>query len=166
MKKKQLWGRIVGGLIMLFLFAGLSALPVQAGIVDGNTGKGGEKCDLKPFIKPGQTTVIDFTSPFCPPCEKLLPVLETLAGQRSDLHIVKLNINRPSIQGAIDWESPLYKQHSLPYVPFLMIYNGQGQLQSKGREALDTVLKWYKATQGQSDGGQATSPLPGTAQDR
>ncbi len=54
--------KVVGILMIFFLVGGLAALPAQAGVMEGNSGKGGQPVDVKKFVKPGQTTIIDFYS--------------------------------------------------------------------------------------------------------
>jgi len=135
--------KVVGIMMIFFLLGGLAALPAQAGVVEGNRGKGGQPIDIKQFIKPGQTTIIDFYSQFCPPCMKLAPILASVAAKRPNTTVVKLDINRPNVQG-IDFDSPLSKQQGLTFVPFILIYNEQGQVQAKGQEAINKVLEWSK----------------------
>jgi thiol-disulfide isomerase/thioredoxin len=86
--------KVVGMMMILFLFGGLAALPVQAGTMEGNSGKGGQPVDVKKFVKPGQTTIIDFYSTNCPPCMKLAPMLQSMAARRPKTQLVKLNIDR------------------------------------------------------------------------
>ena len=44
-------------------------------------------------IESDKPTLVDFWAPWCGPCRVVAPVLEELAGERSDLRIVKLNVD-------------------------------------------------------------------------
>jgi thiol-disulfide isomerase/thioredoxin len=112
-------------------------------IVDANGGHGGEVLDLKPLLTEGKTNLIDFYSPFCPPCVRLAPVMEKLAEKRSDLAIHKVNINRPDVNG-IDWHSPLAKHYKIRQVPYFMIFDSQGNLMAQGRGAVEQVKRWLR----------------------
>ena len=112
-------------------------------LLDANPNNPGETLDVKSVLVKGKTTVIDFYSPFCPPCVRLAPIMAKLANKRPDLAIKKVNINQPGVNG-IDWRSPLAQQYQIRQVPFFMIFNPQGQLVSQGREATETVGGWLQ----------------------
>jgi len=135
--------KAVGILLIVFLFAGLAALPALAGTIEGNAGNTGQPIDVKKFVKPGQTTIIDFYSKSCPPCMKLGPMLEAMAAKRPNTQVVKLNIDRPGSQG-IDFGSPLAKQYKIEGIPYLMIFDENGTLKAQGQEALNMVLPWCR----------------------
>ena len=44
-----------------------------------HAGNPGQALDIKSLVVKGKTTVIDFYSPFCPPCVKLAPVKKVMA---------------------------------------------------------------------------------------
>jgi thiol-disulfide isomerase/thioredoxin len=141
MKHEQHLKKAVGILMIVFLITGLAALPALAGVTEGNSGKTGQTIDIKQFVKPGQTTVIDFYSRSCPPCMKLGPMLEAMAAKRPKTQVVKLNIDRPGAKG-IDFDSPLAKQYNLQGVPHLMVFDESGTLKAQGQEAINMVLPW------------------------
>jgi len=101
----------------------------------------GEKINLEDYLVAGKTTIVDFYSEFCPPCRALSPHLEKLVQTRSDLAVVKVDINRPGHQG-IDWQSPVARQFKLEGIPHLRLYGPDKQLQSEGDAAFDQVLAW------------------------
>ena len=132
----------------LVLAALLSLALVSSGawagaIAEVNPGNTGQTLNVKSLLVKGKTTLIDFYSPFCPPCVQMAPLMEQLAEKRPDLAIKKANINRPGVNG-IDWRSPLAQQYQIRQVPFFMIFNPQGQPVAQGREAVETVGRWLQ----------------------
>ena len=110
---------------------------------EANAGKGGEPLEVASLAAPGQTTLIEFYSPYCPPCLQLAPLLEQLAQKKAGLAIKKVNINRPEVKG-IDWHSPLAKQYGLRSVPYFLIFNPSGKQVSKDKAATRQVGQWLK----------------------
>lgn len=112
-------------------------------VADVNPNNPGETLEINSLIVKGKTTVIDFYSPFCPPCVRLAPLMAKLAKKRPDLAIKKVDINRKGANG-IDWRSPLAQQYGIRQVPFFMIFNPQGKLVAQGGGATETVLGWLQ----------------------
>jgi thiol-disulfide isomerase/thioredoxin len=112
-------------------------------VADVNSSNPGQTMEVKSLVVKGKTTLIDFHSPFCPPCVQLAPIMTELAAKRTDLAIKKVNINRPEVKG-IDWGSPLAQQHQIRQVPYFMIFNPKGKLVAQGREATEMVGSWLK----------------------
>ena len=88
---------------LLVLAALLSLALVSSGAWAGAMCRGqcrqpGQALDVKSLLVKGKTTVIDFYSPFCPPCVRLAPIMAQLAAKRPDLAIEKVNINRPEFR--------------------------------------------------------------------
>jgi thioredoxin 1 len=130
--------------LVALLSVALASSGAWAGAVaDASPGKPGQTLDLNSLVVKGKTTLIDFYSPFCPPCVQLAPIMARLAEKRPDLAIKKANINRPGVDG-IDWRSPLAQQYQIRQVPFFMIFNPQGQPVAQGREAVETVGGWLQ----------------------
>ena len=101
----------------------------------------GQRVTLADYLAPGKTTVFDFFSEFCPPCRELSPKLEKLAQARPDFSIVKVDINRPGIQG-IDGESPVALQYKLESIPHLKVFGPDRKLLAEGDKAWDMVSRW------------------------
>jgi thiol-disulfide isomerase/thioredoxin len=134
------WPLVLAALLALgFVSSGAWA----GSVVAANAGHDGETLEAKSLPVKGKTTLIDFYSPFCPPCMRLAPVMEKLATKRRDLAIKKVNINRPGIQG-IDWHSPLAQQYGIRMVPYFMIFSPTGKLVAEGKGAVDQVGRWLQ----------------------
>jgi thioredoxin 1 len=130
-------------LAVLLSLALISSAAWAGEVPEANAGNTGQTLDVKSLAVKGKTTVIDFYSPFCPPCVKLAPVMAQLAAKRPDLAIKKVNINRAGIEG-IDWRSPLAQQYQIRQVPYFMIFDPQGKLVAQGRDAVEPVGRWLK----------------------
>jgi len=87
----------------------------------------GQKVNLADYVVKGKTTVFDFYSEYCPPCVAIAPALKKLAESRSDVVVVKVDINRPGVRG-IDWGSPTAQQFGLRSIPHFKIYGPDGKL--------------------------------------
>ena len=87
----------------------------------------GETVNLADYLVPGKTTVFDFTSKYCGPCQAYNQPLHDLHAKRTDLAVVKVDINRADVKG-IDWESPVARQFGLHSIPHFKVYSPQGKL--------------------------------------
>jgi len=112
-------------------------------IAEANAGHTGQTLEVKSLLVQGKTTLIDFYSPFCPPCVQLAPLMARLAEKRPDLAVIKVNINRPEVKG-IDWRSPLAQQYQIRQVPYFMVFSPKGKLLAQGRDAVETVQRWLQ----------------------
>ncbi len=142
--RRWLRSALIGGFLGVFLLLALSAPGLAGAVQEGNAGREGCALALQNLPVKGKITVVDCWSPFCPPCLRLVPFLEKLAQKRRDLAIIKLNINRPEVQGGIDWQSPLAQQLGLHSIPHFLIFDPQGRLAAQGSEARRQVLDWLR----------------------
>jgi len=104
----------------------------------------GEKVALSDHLVPGKTTIFDFTSKYCGPCQAYNQPLALLHAQRADLAVVKVDINRPDVKG-IDWKSPVALQYQMNSIPHFKVYGPDGQLLAEGKAARQMVDKWISA---------------------
>lgn len=105
-----------------------------------NTENPGQEIDIRMFIQPNKTTIFDFYSEYCGPCQRISPLLKRLDSRREDIIVHKVDINRPGIRG-IDWGAPVARQYNIHSVPYFMIYGPSGQLTHRGKEAYDEVMR-------------------------
>lgn len=115
----------------------------------GNHAKGAEpshisqgvEVALADYLVPGKTTVFDFTSKYCGPCQGYNEPLALLHTQRADLAVVKVDINRPDVKG-IDWKSPVAVQYQMRSIPHFKVYGPDGKLLAEGKAARVMVDGW------------------------
>jgi thiol-disulfide isomerase/thioredoxin len=105
----------------------------------------GQEVKLEDYFVPGKTVIFDFYSEFCPPCRAIGPMLEKLHSARSDIDVVKVDINRPDENSGIDWKSPVAKEFKLESIPHFVIVGPDGKKESEGDEAYDKVVSWIQA---------------------
>lgn len=132
-------------LVAAFLAATLSHVAAAASIkpeVPPRIAQG-QTITLADHLVKGKITIFDFTSEYCPPCRAVSPKLDELHRRRSDVAVVKVDINRPDVR-KIDWQSPVAKQFALRSIPHFKIFDGEGKLISEGKEASDTVYGWLE----------------------
>jgi thiol-disulfide isomerase/thioredoxin len=104
----------------------------------------GEEVKLEEHLVAGKTTLFDFYSEQCSACVMLAPELEKLAARRSDLAIVKVDVNRPSVTDEIDWDSPVARQHKLESLPHLVLFDPSGHKTAEGDAAYEQVAGWLE----------------------
>ncbi|MGC2434245.1 MAG: thioredoxin family protein [Desulfobaccales bacterium] len=135
---------LIASFLGVFLLLTLGAPGLAGEVREGNAGREGSAMALQTLPVQGKVTLVDFFSPFCPPCMYLAPLLKQLAQKRRDLEIIELNINRPEVQGRIDWQSPLAQQLGLHSIPHFLIFGPQGRLTAQGPEARQQVVDWLR----------------------
>ena len=74
------------------------------------------------------------------PCRRISPLLKKLDEKRSDIVVVKVDINRKDVQGHIDWQSPVARQYKLQSIPHFMIFSPDGKLEAEGEAAYTKVM--------------------------
>ena len=129
-------GGFLEEMVRLVFLAGLAALlincnPAGSGQTSSDaTGWSeviahGEVVDLAPHISTGRVTVFDFYADWCAPCKHLdrsLADMKAVYGDR--LVIFKLDL--------VSWESALAEHFQIRDLPYLMVYDRQGELMGQG----------------------------------
>lgn len=96
----------------------------------------GEEVDLEAHAVPGKYTVFDFYAAWCPPCRVLSPALERLAsGQIDRLAIRKVDI--------VDWTMPVATQHGIESLPFLILFDPEGNKVASGDQVFVSLVKLF-----------------------
>lgn len=80
--------------------------------------------------------LLDFWAPWCAPCRMVLPIVEEIAGERSDIKVGKVNV---------DEQMALARQFKVMSIPTLVVMrNGQVVKKTTGALSKDEILELLK----------------------
>ncbi|WCA22621.1 thioredoxin family protein [Candidatus Phytoplasma oryzae] len=80
------------------------------------------KIDLENIIQNNKKVLIDFFAPWCPPCVKLMTILDQLEISRPDVKLVKINF---------DLYKDLVSQNNVKKLPTLILYKEGKKIDEK-----------------------------------
>jgi thiol-disulfide isomerase/thioredoxin len=114
----------------------------------------GEEIKLADYANPGEYTVFDFMSDYCPPCKRIAPWMDRLNAERPGVTVVKVDINRPGVRG-IDWKSPVAAQFGLSSIPHFKVMDSEGTVVAEGDKAWEMLVAWLKELAPAEQSGQS-----------
>ena len=80
--------------------------------------------------------LLDFWAPWCAPCRMVLPIVEEIAAERSDIKVGKVNV---------DEQMALARQFKVMSIPTLVVMrNGQVAKKTTGALSKDEILELLK----------------------
>ena len=75
--------------------------------------------DVLTLQKEGKKLLVDLWAPWCGPCRSLIPRLEQLDGQYSDIEFIKVNV---------DENREFAMAHGIRSVPTVIVFNGEQEI--------------------------------------
>ena len=85
------------------------------------------------ILQSEQTVLVDFWAPWCGPCQELVPIVDALAEELTDVKVAKVNI---------DEEMALAKKYKIFSIPTLLVFkNGQPVQKSLGLKSREEILE-------------------------
>lgn len=93
----------------------------------------GTKENFKELISQDKITIVDFAADWCGPCKVLGPILDSIAKERADIQVVKVDV---------DINSELSTEYAIRSIPAVYIFkNGEQINKFVGVKTKEEILK-------------------------
>lgn len=91
--------------------------------------------NFKDLIKEN-ITLVDFWAPWCGPCRMLSPILEEISIEKTDIKIVKVNV---------DDNAAIAKEYGVMSIPTLLLFkDGKLEKQTVGFMQKEDLINWIE----------------------
>ena len=92
--------------------------------------------ELKNLQKENKKIIVDFSASWCGPCKILLPTLEKISDEMTDVEVVKIDV---------DEQSEFISEYGIRGVTTVIIYNGEQQIdRSSGVKPPSYYTEFFK----------------------
>lgn len=92
--------------------------------------------ELKNLQKENKKIIVDFSASWCGPCKILLPTMEKISDEMTDVEVVKIDV---------DEQSEFISEYGIRGVPTVIIYNGEQQIdRSSGVKPPSYYTEFFK----------------------
>ena len=87
----------------------------------------GQDFNFQSYFTRERVSIVYFYADWCPACQSFNPIMEAVNAQIPDMQVLFMNIG--------DWNTPVTRRYNVNSVPYLMIYDKEGNLVAEGRNA-------------------------------
>ena len=102
----------------------------------GTSGASSKNNFQNEVLNSDRKVLLDFWAPWCGPCRMVVPIVEEIAAERSDIKVCKINV---------DEEPELAARYDIMTIPTLMVMeNGNILRQSAGAKNKNQILDMLK----------------------
>ena len=93
----------------------------------------GNEKEFDSYIKEG-TVLVDFYANWCGPCKMLSPVLEEITNDRSEVNVVKIDV---------DQNENISKEFGVMSIPTVLLFKDGNLIDKKvGFQTKDEIMEW------------------------
>jgi thiol-disulfide isomerase/thioredoxin len=87
----------------------------------------GQDFNFQSYFTRERVSIVYFYADWCPACQSFNPIMDAVNAQIPDMQVLFMNIG--------EWNTPVTRRYNVNSVPYLMIYDKEGNLVAQGRNA-------------------------------